>query len=130
VVLEQNAKKDHLRLVNNIAVQGPVYHTGWSKVPLTSSKQDRNLESYPHIDAMVVKANIAAWDISRILVDTGSSTDIIFANTFNQMKFSRNQLQPPNTPLIGLGGRRVDALRNISLPVSFVNQENARIEYI
>ena len=33
-------KKDHLRLVNNIAVQGLVCCTDWSKTPITFSEQD------------------------------------------------------------------------------------------
>ena len=52
-------KKDHLRLINNIAVQGPVLYIDWSKTPITFSEQDLKLESYPHTDAMVIKANIA-----------------------------------------------------------------------
>jgi len=54
---------------------------------------------------MVIKTNIAAWEISRVLVDTGSSADIIFAHTFDQMKLSRSQLQPSESPLIGFGGK-------------------------
>ena len=52
-------KKDHFRLVNNIAVQGPVRYSDWSKTLITILEQDLNLESYPHADAMVIKANIA-----------------------------------------------------------------------
>jgi hypothetical protein len=52
-------KKDYLRLVNNVVVQGPVRCTDWSKTPITFLEQDLQLESYPHIDAMVIKANKA-----------------------------------------------------------------------
>ena len=40
-------KKDHLWLVNNIAVQGPVWCTDWSKTPITFLEQDLQLDSYP-----------------------------------------------------------------------------------
>jgi hypothetical protein len=48
---------------------------------------------------MVIKANIASWEISIVLVDSGSSTDIIFVNAFDQMKLSKTQLQPLDSPL-------------------------------
>ena len=35
-----------------------------------------------------------------------------------------------DSPLIGFGGKRIDALGKISLPVSFRGQENARTEYV
>jgi hypothetical protein len=44
---------------------------------------------------MVIKANIAAWEISR------------------------TQLQPLESQLVGFGGKSIDALRKISLLVSF-----------
>ena len=46
------------------------------------------------------------------------------------MKLSRSQLQPLDSPLIGFGGKRIDALGKISLPVSLGGQENARTEYV
>jgi hypothetical protein len=83
-------KKDHLRLVNNIAVQGSVRCTDWSKTLITFTEQDLQLESYPHADAMVIHANIANWGISRFLMDSGSLVDIIFVNAFDQMRLSRS----------------------------------------
>ena len=33
-------KKNHLRLVNNVAVQGPAKYTDWSRVPITFTEED------------------------------------------------------------------------------------------
>ena len=56
------------------------------------SEHDLQLESYPHADAMVIKVNIIGWGINMILIDSGSSADIIFVNTFDQIKLSSSQL--------------------------------------
>jgi len=46
------------------------------------------------------------------------------------MKLNRNLLQPVGHPLYGLGGKQVKAIGKISLPVTFGDQNNSRIEYI
>ena len=52
--------------------------------------------------------------------------DIIFSSTFDRMNIDHNLLQPADIPLIGFGGKRVNALGKITLPVSFGNLSNPR----
>ena len=39
----------------------------------------------PHDDAVVVSAIIANYDVKKILVDNGSSTNVLFYSTFFRM---------------------------------------------
>jgi hypothetical protein len=68
--------------------------------------------------------------LGKLLVDIGSSADIIFADAFDKMGLSKDLLQPPDTPLYGFGGRVIHALGKVVLPVSFGTVQNARIEYL
>ena len=99
-------------------------------MPVVFSEEDVNLLSFPHTDALVIEANIQGWTIGKILVDTGSSADIIFSSTFDRMNIDRNLLQPADVPLISFGGKRVNALGKITLPVSFGDLSNPRIEHV
>ena len=46
------------------------------------------------------------------------------------MNIDPNLLQPSNIPLIDFGGKRVNALGKIALPVSFGDTSNARTEHV
>ena len=86
-------------------VDGPIQKMQWSHTPIVFSEEDVNLRSFPHTDALVIEANIQGWTIGKILVDMGSSADIIFSSTFDRMNIDRNLLQPADVPLIGFGGK-------------------------
>lgn len=86
------------------------------------TKQDLNIQSYPHTNAMVTETNSSGWIVTKILVDTGSA--------FNQMDIDRRLLQPSDTPLSGFGGKRVVGLGKIDLPITLGDSSNPRIEHI
>jgi hypothetical protein len=123
-------RKHYFREVRNICVEGRVPKTRWSHIPITFSEEDVRLQGFPHNDALVIEANIASWTLEKLLVENGSSTDIIFADAFDKMGLSKDLLQPPDTPLYGFGGRVIHAIGKVVLPMSFGTVQNARTKYL
>jgi hypothetical protein len=95
-------------------------------VPIIFTKEDFRLKSTNHNDVMVSKVNIHGWVIREILVDNGSSTDILFLKTFEKMNLTQHMLHPPEYPLQGFGGKPIKPVGKVSLPVSFGDLDNAR----
>ena len=70
---------------------------------------------HPHDDPLVIRVVVANKTIHRVLIDNGSSTDIIFASAFDKMSIGREKLEPVNTYLRGFSGERVLPLGSIQL---------------
>jgi hypothetical protein len=91
---------------------------------------DLKLRDYPHTNTMVIETILARWTVTRILVDTGSSADILFASTFDNMKLDKNLLQIVGHPLYGLRGKQVKAIGKFTLLVTFGDQNIRRNDHI
>ena len=68
---------------------------------------------HPHNDAIVITLLIADYTTRRVLVDNGSSVDILYYPAFQQMRLGRDQLRPMNSPLVGFGGMKVQPVGTI-----------------
>jgi hypothetical protein len=77
---------------------------------------------------MVIEVNKAGWIIGKVLVDNGSSTNILFLKTFEKMNLSQHMLHLPEYPLQGFGGIPIKPVGKISLPVCFGDLDNASTE--
>ncbi|GFS34896.1 hypothetical protein Acr_00g0036670 [Actinidia rufa] len=66
--------------------------------PITFSSDDLRGLHLPHDDALVVSAVIANFNVQRILIDSGSSADILFISAFEKMKIGLDKLHPFHTP--------------------------------
>jgi hypothetical protein len=75
-------RNNYFRSVNTIINDGPAARPEWAKVPITFTEEDFKLKSANHNDAMFIKVNIAGWVIGKILIDNGSSIDILFLKNF------------------------------------------------
>ena len=112
-----SARKAHLRSIRS-ADMGEVQVV--SKVPridTTITFSDSDLEGcqHPHDDPLVIRSIVANTTVHRVLVDNGSSADIIFASAFDKMGIGREKLEPVNTHLRGFSGEKVLPLGSIQL---------------
>ncbi|KAJ3704029.1 hypothetical protein LUZ61_007734 [Rhynchospora tenuis] len=74
---------------------------------------------YPHDDAIVLMLRIHGTRVKRILVDTGSSADVLYFDALKQLNLATFPLTPMHTPLVGFAGDRVVPLGTIELDVVF-----------
>jgi hypothetical protein len=74
---------------------------------------------------MVITVHIDRWDMSKILVDNGRQ-----AEPSKKWVMTRSISRSPTKPLYGFGGKRIEPIRVITLPISFGTPENPRTEYI
>ena len=79
------------------------------------SEEDARRLHHLHDDALVVSIRIEDYNMHRVLVDNGSSVNILYYLAFQQMGIGREWLIPTNAPLVGFGGTRVLPLGAITL---------------
>ena len=66
---------------------------------------------------IVITLAIANYMTKRVLIDNGSSADILYYPAFQQMRINKELLRLVNLPLIRFGGMKVLPVGTISLPV-------------
>ena len=64
---------------------------------------------------MVITARIADFMVERILVDQGSSANVLFKPCFDRLKLSAENLEPHDQNLTGFTGDQITPLRKVSL---------------
>ncbi|XP_019166888.1 PREDICTED: uncharacterized protein LOC109162657 [Ipomoea nil] len=85
--------------------------------PITFTDADLPDSPLPHRDALVVKLDINNMVVHRVLVDTGSSVNVMYYDTFTQLGLSREHLEQVRTPLSGFTGDSIETKGSITLEV-------------
>ena len=112
------AKKTNLQVVQNDQVTGyPPRMSREDEPAIIFTDEDARRLHHPHDDAIVITLANANYTTRRVLIDNGSSTDILYYPAFQQMRINKELLRPVSVPLINFGGMKVLLVGTISLPV-------------
>jgi hypothetical protein len=112
------------------AEKAPPSFLDWSEDAITFSREDHpnripNPGQYP----LVVDPIIGNARFSKVLMDGGSSLNILYAHTLRLLGIGLDQLRLSTTPFHGVApGKRVQPLGQIDLPVWFGTPSNFRKE--
>jgi hypothetical protein len=110
--------------------KAPPSFLDWTEDAITFSHEDHpnripNPGQYP----LVVDPVIGNARFSKVLMDGGSSLNILYAHTLRLLGIGLDQLLPSTTLFHGVApGKRVQPLRKIDLPVWFGTPDNFRKE--
>ena len=71
----------------------------------------------PHYDALVLTLYISDFDVHGVLVDPGSTSDLLQLPAFNQMRLSLGVLNSSGRIFSGFNGATILTLGDVTLPV-------------
>ncbi|KAJ9557123.1 hypothetical protein OSB04_011737 [Centaurea solstitialis] len=84
---------------------------------ITFDKDDTQGVHHKHHDALVIQLTIENCSTKKILIDGGSSANVIFADTLKVIGIERSEIVRRSTTLIGFNGDPMNTLGEIILPV-------------
>ena len=80
--LSKKAYKTYLRMVQNVYLMGFVPKMVWIDNPIIEfSKEDARRFHHPHDDALIISIWVGDYKTHRVLVNNGSSTDILYQHS-------------------------------------------------
>ncbi|XP_074359918.1 uncharacterized protein LOC141700041 [Apium graveolens] len=116
----QNSRKLYAREVFNVnptTAKGPRANPS----PIVSFSDDdyRHDLIEGHQDALVITMRVGNNTVKKMLVDNGSSVDVLYHHPFSRMDIRDRRLENSRTPLYGFTGNEVHVVRTIDMLVLF-----------
>ncbi|GAV73746.1 LOW QUALITY PROTEIN: hypothetical protein CFOL_v3_17229, partial [Cephalotus follicularis] len=91
--------------------------TGGEEEVISFSEADYEGVRLPHDDPVVMTLLVELFTMKRILIDNGSSANILYKHAFDQLRIPADQLKPVKTPLVSFAGETIHPLGSINLSV-------------
>ncbi|XP_064987579.1 uncharacterized protein LOC135626300 [Musa acuminata AAA Group] len=71
-----------------------------------------------HDDALVITTRIANAQVRRIMIDTGSSADVLYLDAFQKLGLAKESLKPICSALTGFTGDSISPVGAVTLPLT------------
>ncbi|XP_027927464.1 uncharacterized protein LOC114184352 [Vigna unguiculata] len=117
------ARKRHVRALKSVHL---VEKKVRSMPPITFTDEDFKAPDPDHDDPMVISIEVAEYGIGKVLVDQGSSVNILYWKTFRKMNLSEDLIVPYNEQIIGFSGERVDTRGYLDLRTRIGSRKDDR----
>ncbi|KAL5551786.1 hypothetical protein UlMin_001962 [Ulmus minor] len=101
-----------------------------SNEPIIFTEEEASGLWHPHKDAIVVSLRIASRQVYKILIDNGSSADILFRSTLNRMNLVGAKFEPIKSALYGFTRDSVSSEGVLNLPIELGTHPCQHIQFV
>ncbi|XP_074342670.1 uncharacterized protein LOC141680305 [Apium graveolens] len=114
--MPKNSRKSYAREVCNVNPPCPKKYKPSPSLVISFSDEDYAPNIIRgHQDALVITAKIGTNTVKKILVDNGSSVDILYHHALARMDIGDRKLENTHSPLYGFTGNEVKVVGKISI---------------
>ena len=93
------------------------------------SDEDKIGTIQPHDDTLVITLRIGGYDVKRVMVDQGSTAEIMYPDLYKGLNLKAENLMPYNSPLVSFEGKIVIPKGQVRLPVQ-TGSEVVEVDFI
>ncbi|XP_063942768.1 uncharacterized protein LOC135150410 [Daucus carota subsp. sativus] len=113
----KEAKGRPLTNIHNLSSRPPKIFRG-EAIDITFSEEDARWVHHPHNDALVIALRIGPMNVHRVLVDNGSSVNILYYSTYQKLGLPDKDMKVEDVYIYGFGREAVKVKGTIRLPVT------------
>ena len=81
------------------------------------SDEDKIGTIQPHDDALVITFRIGGYDMKQVMVDQGSTAEIMYLDLYKGLSLKAKDLMPYSSPIVGFEGKVIIPKGQIRLPM-------------
>ncbi|XP_027931921.1 uncharacterized protein LOC114187764 [Vigna unguiculata] len=120
-----SARKRHLRHLQSINHITQSHHR-CRMAPITFTNDDFHGLDHEQDDPMVITVELENYAVKKVLIDQGSSVDILYWATYQKLQLPTTTMVPYDEPIYGFSGEKVSTRGYIDLHTVFCDDTQTK----